>query len=93
MDHDDSTTEQTMMSSTTASTISNRNTGSPDFAPDRPDARTEFALLALINRSRALNGWKMVGAQTLEKRMLIWWDQFRKYDINYEPSERSKSDI
>jgi hypothetical protein len=49
-----------------------------------PTADEAAALIALINRARALNGWKMQDAQTLEKRMLLWWDVLRQYRIPLE---------
>ena len=54
---------------------------SPRNTPTRDEVTV---LLALINRARALNGWKMQDEAALEKRMLVWWDVLRQYRIPLE---------
>lgn len=49
-----------------------------------PNEQEKLALLALMNRARALNGWKMRDYTTLEKRLMLWWDVLRQYRIPLE---------
>jgi hypothetical protein len=69
------TTELTQTCSAIPANKSTRNTPTKDEA---------LALYALINRARALNGWKMQDFTALEKRMLVWWDALRQYRIPAE---------
>lgn len=68
----DRITEQTPRSSEIQTSRSPQNT------PTEAEVRL---LTALINRARALNGWKMQDANTLEKRMLVWRDALKQYRI------------
>jgi hypothetical protein len=41
----------------------------------------ELALLALINRSRALNGWGMRTLNDLEEEITVWYRKFAEYNV------------
>lgn len=57
-------------------TTSGRSTG--------PTENEALGLFALINRARALNGWKAKEAKDLEPTMLMWWERFKAYHIPVE---------
>lgn len=54
----------------------------PDRSPQNiPTSEQNAALLLLINRARALNGWKMKDFDALEPQILSWWKEFCRYQI------------